>query len=157
MDFSKFTASQAATVKKQLAGMEVGVLINNVGISYEFAQWFHELTDAEVLYRPVETIKRMRPLGKPLPAVGDAVLGMPTLVHRGPGHEVLDGPPRRVLFFTLRPTFHGERADGAAGIGRTHTGTRVPRGAARCAERAHMAPGIEWKSLSSRMSSSDAR
>ena len=48
VDFSKFTAAQAAMVKKQLAGLEVGVLINNVGISYEFAQWFHELTDAEV-------------------------------------------------------------------------------------------------------------
>jgi len=48
VDFSKFTATQAATVKKALEGLEVGVLINNVGISYEFAQWFHELDDSEV-------------------------------------------------------------------------------------------------------------
>jgi len=48
VDFSNFTAPQAATVKAALYGLEVGVLVNNVGISYEFAQWFHELTDSEV-------------------------------------------------------------------------------------------------------------
>lgn len=48
VDFSKFSAAQAVNVKKALDGLEVGVLVNNVGISYEFAQWFHELTDAEV-------------------------------------------------------------------------------------------------------------
>jgi hypothetical protein len=69
---------------------------------------------AEVLLRPAETIRRMRALGAPQPAVGDAVVALPTLVHRGPGQEA-DGPPRRVLFFTLRPKFIGERAKDAAG------------------------------------------
>jgi 17beta-estradiol 17-dehydrogenase / very-long-chain 3-oxoacyl-CoA reductase len=28
--------------------MEIGVLFNNVGVSYDFSQWFHELLDEEV-------------------------------------------------------------------------------------------------------------
>ena len=35
-------------VEKAVGGKDVGVLVNNVGISYAFAQWFDELTDAEV-------------------------------------------------------------------------------------------------------------
>merc|ERR1712061_852294 len=32
----------------KIAGMDVGVLINNVGMSYHFARYFHELRDEEV-------------------------------------------------------------------------------------------------------------
>ena len=31
-----------------LSSLEVGVLVNNVGISYAFPQWFNELTEGEV-------------------------------------------------------------------------------------------------------------
>ncbi|KAL3927357.1 MAG: hypothetical protein SGPRY_002859 [Prymnesium sp.] len=75
VDFSIFGAKQAEAVKQVLTGLEVsgcpirlfltslqlllsdnplashlqiGVLVNNVGVSYEFAQWFHELSDSEV-------------------------------------------------------------------------------------------------------------
>lgn len=48
VDFSSFTAAQASALKESLSGLEVGVLVNNVGVSYDFPQWFHELTDTEV-------------------------------------------------------------------------------------------------------------
>ena len=35
-------------LEKSLGGLEVGVLFNNVGVSYDFSQWFHELLDSEV-------------------------------------------------------------------------------------------------------------
>lgn len=48
VDFSKFGAVEAAKLRKTLDPLQIGVLVNNVGQSYEFCQWFHELTDAEV-------------------------------------------------------------------------------------------------------------
>jgi len=48
IDFAKFGVADTAKVTEALAGKEVGVLVNNVGISYAFPQWYHELTDAEV-------------------------------------------------------------------------------------------------------------
>jgi len=57
---------------------------------------------AEVLLRPAETIARMRSCGHPEPSAGDAIIGLPTLVHRGPGNS-LSVAKRRVLFFTVRP------------------------------------------------------
>ena len=42
----------------------------------------------------------MAPAGPP-PAAGDAILGLPTLVHRGPGN--FERPTERmVLFFTIK-------------------------------------------------------
>jgi 17beta-estradiol 17-dehydrogenase / very-long-chain 3-oxoacyl-CoA reductase len=35
-------------LEDSLAELEIGVLFNNVGISYDFSQWFHELLDEEV-------------------------------------------------------------------------------------------------------------
>ena len=62
---------------------------------------------SQLLFRPQETISCMRPLGAPQPNVGDAVVGLPTLVHRGPGGRGAQpgAPLRRVLFFTVRPRF----------------------------------------------------
>ena len=40
--------ARAAGLTAELDALEVGVLVNNVGISYAFPQWFHELTDDEV-------------------------------------------------------------------------------------------------------------
>ena len=48
VDFSALSADRRAAVEKAVGGKDVGVLVNNVGISYAFAQWFDELTDAEV-------------------------------------------------------------------------------------------------------------
>ena len=42
----------------------------------------------------------MAPAGPP-PAAGDAIIGLPTLVHRGPGN--FERPTERmVLFFTIK-------------------------------------------------------
>lgn len=46
-DYSKFDAKAQATVKAALAGLDVGVLINNVGVSYRYPQYYHEISDAE--------------------------------------------------------------------------------------------------------------
>lgn len=48
IDFTKFGKADAERVTKMLSELKVGVLVNNVGISYPFPQWFHELTDEEV-------------------------------------------------------------------------------------------------------------
>ena len=47
VDFSALSADRRVAVGGRPGG-DVGVLGNNVGISYAFAQWFDELTDAEV-------------------------------------------------------------------------------------------------------------
>lgn len=47
-DFSDFGAADATRMEAKLAKLDVGVLVNNVGVSYAFPQWFHELNDAEV-------------------------------------------------------------------------------------------------------------
>jgi len=51
IDFTQFggpetDAHQRAV--KALEGKNIGVLVNNVGVSYEFPMWFHDLTDADV-------------------------------------------------------------------------------------------------------------
>ena len=47
-DFSKLTPALLKTLKSKLQDIDVGLLVNNVGISYDFCQWFHELSDTEV-------------------------------------------------------------------------------------------------------------
>ena len=47
-DFAAFDKDVAAKLGKKLDKLEVGVLVNNVGISYAFPQWFHELNDGEI-------------------------------------------------------------------------------------------------------------
>ena len=48
VDFGSFGLAASKRVAAELDALEVGVLVNNVGISYAFPQWFHELTDDEV-------------------------------------------------------------------------------------------------------------
>jgi len=46
-DYSKFDDKAKATVKAALAGLEIGVLINNVGVSYRYPMYYYEITDTE--------------------------------------------------------------------------------------------------------------
>jgi 17beta-estradiol 17-dehydrogenase / very-long-chain 3-oxoacyl-CoA reductase len=48
VDFSDFNAKVRGEVSDFLKDVDVGVLINNVGYSYPFTKYFHELTDANV-------------------------------------------------------------------------------------------------------------
>jgi len=48
VDFGNFDAKAREGVKAKIASLEVGVLINNVGLSYPFTKYFHELKDDEV-------------------------------------------------------------------------------------------------------------
>ena len=62
---------------------------------------------SQLLFRAAETVSCMRPIGTPNPEVGDAIVGLPTLVHRGPGgYSIRERTPmRRVLFFVIEPRF----------------------------------------------------
>jgi len=48
IDYSNFNDTARTSVKRKLADLDVGVLINNVGMSYPFTKYFHELKDDEV-------------------------------------------------------------------------------------------------------------
>lgn len=48
VDFGHFDAKARESVKAKVAPLDVGVLINNVGVSYPFTKYFHELKDEEV-------------------------------------------------------------------------------------------------------------
>ena len=48
IDYGKFDAKARAAVDGTLKDLDVGVLVNNVGISYPFTQFFHELSDENV-------------------------------------------------------------------------------------------------------------
>lgn len=48
VDFSNFNAKAQTAVENCLKDKEVGVLVNNVGMSYSFAQYFHELSLEDV-------------------------------------------------------------------------------------------------------------
>lgn len=48
IDYSNFNDAARAAVKSKIADLDVGVLINNVGMSYPFTKFFHELKDDEV-------------------------------------------------------------------------------------------------------------
>ena len=47
-DYSKFDEKARSTVEKGLEGLEIGVLINNVGVSYRYPRYFHELPREEI-------------------------------------------------------------------------------------------------------------
>jgi 17beta-estradiol 17-dehydrogenase / very-long-chain 3-oxoacyl-CoA reductase len=48
IDFSNFNEQQRIRVTDEIKDLDIGVLVNNVGVSYPFTKYFHELTDAEV-------------------------------------------------------------------------------------------------------------
>jgi len=48
IDFGNFDAAARKKVEDKISSLDVGVLINNVGISYPFTKYFHELKDDEV-------------------------------------------------------------------------------------------------------------
>jgi len=48
VDFGKFDAAARAAVKSKLQDLDVGVLVNNVGMSYPFTKYFHELKEEEI-------------------------------------------------------------------------------------------------------------
>lgn len=47
-DYGKFDEAMRTKMQKELDGLEIGVLINNVGMSYRYPRYFHELPDEEV-------------------------------------------------------------------------------------------------------------
>ena len=47
-DYSKFDKAAQDKVAKVVKELEVGVLVNNVGVSYRYPMFFHELADDEV-------------------------------------------------------------------------------------------------------------
>lgn len=47
-DYSKFDSAAQETVRAAISDLDVGVLVNNVGVSYPYPKYFHELTDAQV-------------------------------------------------------------------------------------------------------------
>eukprot|EP00534_Pseudo-nitzschia_fraudulenta_P002001 CAMPEP_0201119354 /NCGR_PEP_ID=MMETSP0850-20130426/3508_1 /ASSEMBLY_ACC=CAM_ASM_000622 /TAXON_ID=183588 /ORGANISM="Pseudo-nitzschia fraudulenta, Strain WWA7" /LENGTH=315 /DNA_ID=CAMNT_0047385031 /DNA_START=49 /DNA_END=996 /DNA_ORIENTATION=- len=47
-DYSKFDKAAQDKVAKVVTELEVGVLVNNVGVSYRYPMFFHELSDGEV-------------------------------------------------------------------------------------------------------------
>jgi len=48
IDYSKFDEAARARVAAFIADLDIGILVNNVGMSYPFTKYFHELTDGEV-------------------------------------------------------------------------------------------------------------
>jgi 17beta-estradiol 17-dehydrogenase / very-long-chain 3-oxoacyl-CoA reductase len=48
IDYSNFDEAARSKVVAGLQGLEIGVLVNNVGMSYPFTKYFHELKDEEV-------------------------------------------------------------------------------------------------------------
>lgn len=48
VDYSTFGSEAQAKVAAAIKDIDIGVLVNNVGISYDFTKYFHELDDARV-------------------------------------------------------------------------------------------------------------
>lgn len=47
-DYSQFNDKAKATIQSKISSLDVGVLVNNVGVSYRYPMYFHELSDDEV-------------------------------------------------------------------------------------------------------------
>lgn len=48
IDYGNFDKTSQLTIAHEIKDLDVGVLINNVGMSYPFTKYFHELKDEEV-------------------------------------------------------------------------------------------------------------
>lgn len=48
IDYKNFDAAARERVAATISGKDVGVLVNNVGVSYPFTKYFHELDDSNV-------------------------------------------------------------------------------------------------------------
>lgn len=48
IDYSNFDEVQRERVVKLINGLDIGCLVNNVGVSYPYTQYFHELTNERV-------------------------------------------------------------------------------------------------------------
>lgn len=48
IDFTSFDEKARNRVKNELVGLDVGILVNNVGVSYPYTKYFHELDDDRV-------------------------------------------------------------------------------------------------------------
>ena len=69
----------------------------------------------------------MRPMGPGTPQVGETLISLPTLIHRGPGNRSA-GAARKVLFFALRPVYGDDGKGGAASeeqVGSYDDGTQI--------------------------------
>ena len=47
-DYSNFDEATRSRVAKELGGLDIGILINNVGQSYRYPRYFHELPNEEI-------------------------------------------------------------------------------------------------------------
>ncbi|KAL3810741.1 hypothetical protein ACHAXA_003351 [Cyclostephanos tholiformis] len=47
-DYSNFDGAARRRVMEGLDGLDIGILINNVGVSYRYPMYYHELSDTEV-------------------------------------------------------------------------------------------------------------
>ena len=47
-DYSNFDAAAMKHVSSQISDLDIGILINNVGMSYRYPMYYHELTPSEV-------------------------------------------------------------------------------------------------------------
>jgi len=48
IDFNNFNEAERKKVADLIANLEIGVLVNNVGVSYPYPQYYYELTDEKV-------------------------------------------------------------------------------------------------------------
>ena len=48
IDFSNFNDSAKSRLANEIKGIDVGIVVNNVGISYDYTTYFHEISDERV-------------------------------------------------------------------------------------------------------------
>ena len=49
-DFASATAADYSRLKNELASLEIGVLYNNVGVSYDYAEMLQDVPEEKVLF-----------------------------------------------------------------------------------------------------------